>query len=156
MQIPFMEKTGFTLFGILAVCGSLMLLAVFVQATAPERPHVDLTFTYSATEVKIMQGESVKVNCTVFNTDYNYSINAGLATLFPTFNNSYTYGSESERAKVYNATYNPWVLEGLQPRESRTATLTIDFASDVPVGSYVFPLQGYADAKLNVTVKPRV
>lgn len=149
-----MEKAVLGMFSILSVCIALLLIAVSSFSTAPEPHHVDLTFTYSTLEANVIQGDKVSLNCTVFNNDYNYSINAGLTTSLMSFNNSDPLWTDSDQSRIFNITFDPWVLEDFQPRETRISTLTIKFAEDAPIGSYYFALQGFNNS-LNVTVKPR-
>jgi hypothetical protein len=130
------------------------ILAFVVDQDHTKEHHVDLDFSWSTLQVNVTQGGIATVICTIFNTDYNYSINAGLTTYASAFNYGDLPWNSSSQPRVFNVTFNPWVLESLSPRETRTSILYIDFADDAPVGNYTFPLQGFNNA-LTVTVLPK-
>jgi hypothetical protein len=128
-------------------------------ALIPDHPknvnYPQVTFSWSAREANVTQGSTVYVNCTVFNTDYNSSVNEGFTTYAYAFNGSEPPWDIKGQPRVYNVTFTPRVLDGLGPRETGTTTLCINFAGDAPVGNYSFWLQGFGNS-LQVTVIPKM
>ena len=113
-----------------------------------------VTFSWSAREANVTQGGTLYVNCTVFNTDYNSSVNEGFTTYAYAFNGSEPPWDINSQPRVYNITFTPSALNGLGPRETGITTLRINFAGDAPVGNYSFSLQGFGNS-LQVTVLPK-
>ncbi len=135
-------------------CIALVTSAVFIAFTEEPRHHVDLTFNWSTLQANVTQGNTATLNSTVFNTDYNYSINARFSAWLTGFNNFDPPWNDSYQQKIINATFNPLIMDRLQPRETRTTTLTIKVADDAPIGTYQFALQGFNNT-LNLTVNPK-
>ncbi|MCW4009819.1 MAG: hypothetical protein NWF05_04270 [Candidatus Bathyarchaeota archaeon] len=147
------RKFGLALIALLAsyaVTVSLLLGAFSPDLVSQTKPPL-VTFNWETLQTNAAQGGSVNINCTVFNTSYNQSAKTGFRVLLAAINNETYWYNCSLWKDIFTRSFTPEMLL-LGPREQQTVTLTLTLASDAPVGTYSFALQGFRNnLKLNVT-----
>ena len=146
------KKFGVALIAILA--SYAIILSLFLGAlptNVASMPPSPVTFSWETLKTNTTPGESISINCTVFNTSYNESAKTGFHVLLAAINNESYWLNCSLWKEIFTPTFSTNKLV-LEPRENQTVTMTLTLASDAPIGMYSFALQGFRNhLKLDVT-----
>jgi hypothetical protein len=138
--------------GILAaaiIVSVLVVSIVFLELN--QRPIASkVTSTWSPAQATVTTGNSVTVNCTLFNTDYHSEVTVDLSLQLVSVNGESKLDDIIGSNRIFRASFVDSIIP-LEPQEQKVATVTIVLAADAQTGNYVFTLQGFSE-KLNLIV----